>query len=79
MSTSTSRINFGQLSTLEGVWKQFLHFMTSANESRARRARYKRTFQELARLSDQELREIGISRTNIRRIAKQELLEGSNE
>ena len=79
MSTQTSRINFGQLSTLEGLWKQFLHFLTAVNESRARRARYKRTFQELACLSGHELREIGISRSNIRRIAKQELLEGSNE
>lgn len=45
---------------------------TAMAGARARRAAYRRTFAELAGLSDRELSDIGIARGDIRRIAREE-------
>lgn len=74
-----SRTNITLATVLDSIRQQSSHTLTAVKAARHRRARYIKTYSELARLSDRELNDLGFARANIRKIAKQELLTGADQ
>lgn len=74
-----SRTNITLATALDSICRQSSHVLAAAQAAGRRRARYAKTYSELARLSDRELNDLGFARANIRQIAKQELLTGADQ
>lgn len=62
-------------SVLNDLRAQYTNFRSSVKDAAERSAKYRSVMFELSELTDRELNDIGISRTDIRRIAR-ESIEG---
>ncbi len=75
MSLAVSRSAYDQSGD---VFSDTLYRLTGLDyfspKARARRARYERTLNELGRMNDRELGELGLRRCDIRRVARENAL-----
>lgn len=72
MTTATFRSISLTQTPFERVQTAALQLATRIQTARARRSVFKTTFAELAQLSDRDLADIGIHRSNIRAIAAEQ-------
>ncbi len=79
MAMTLSRTYIKLASFLDSAREHYFQAREAVHQARLRRARYRATLSELVALSDRDLKDLGIARANIRKIAKQELLIGENE
>ena len=75
MPMPITRTNFWLGTSVADLRDRFASVQAATSAALARRARFRRTYAELSALSDRELGDIGIARAQIRRVAKQELLQ----
>ena len=68
--------NTTRIATAQDTEQSFYsRLIDSIKSAKARRARYRRTYEELCSLTNRELSDIGIGRGDIRRVARQHLIK----